>query len=65
MRTAGSPRRARTVRAVPAYWSSRPVPRSRRERYQGAGDVASQGLVYEVECELELGVVIAPAGAPP
>jgi len=36
MQAAGFPRRARTVRAVPAHWSSRPVPRSRRVRYQGA-----------------------------
>src|SRR6266436_714561 len=36
MRAAGSPRRARTVLAVPAHWSSRPAPRSRRARNQGA-----------------------------
>jgi hypothetical protein len=34
MRAVGSPRRARTVSAVPAQWSSRPAPRSRRVRSQ-------------------------------
>jgi hypothetical protein len=32
MRAVGSPRRARTVLAVPSHWSSRPAPRSRRVR---------------------------------
>jgi hypothetical protein len=36
MRAAGSPRRARTVLAVPAHSSSRPAPLSRRARNQGA-----------------------------
>ena len=36
MRTVGSPRRARTVLAVPAHWSSSPAPRSRRARNHGA-----------------------------
>ena len=36
MRTVGSPRRARTVWAVPAHWSSSPAPRSRRARNQQA-----------------------------
>ena len=36
MRAVGSPRRARTVLVVPAHWSSRPAPRSRRARNQGA-----------------------------
>ena len=36
MRAVGSPRRARTVLAVPAHRSSRPAPRSRRARNQGA-----------------------------
>ena len=36
MRTVGSPRRARTVWAVPAHWSSSPAPRSRRARNHGA-----------------------------
>ena len=36
MRTVGSPRRARTVWAVPAHWSSSPTPRSRRARNHGA-----------------------------
>ena len=36
MRAVRSPRRARTVRAVPAQASSRPAPHSRRARNQGA-----------------------------
>ena len=36
IRAVGSPRRARTVLAVPAHWSSRPAPRSRRARNHGA-----------------------------